>query len=297
MVQKQTDIFHNAPAFVPMYTYERSNSYPSGHRNVMFDRRGIRPLPRIPGGRDKLYGTPEKGSPDIKTLYAYLKHFGGICASHTSGTGMGTDWRDSDPLAEPIVEIFQGCRQSYEHEGAPGTAKNPKDSIGGYKPAGFVWQALKKGVRLGFQSSSDHYSTHISYAIVYAEDTTRKAILDGFKARHCYAAQDNIVLDVQCNGHMMGDTFELKGKPSIRIQAVGTLPIARLSIIRGAGTGTPVYVYDGQPKKKEVTMTWTDKSPEWGKVNYYYVRVEQQRPKGGTGTLAWASPMWITVRK
>jgi len=26
---------------------------------------------------------------------------GGICASHTSGTGMGTDWRDNDPEVEP----------------------------------------------------------------------------------------------------------------------------------------------------------------------------------------------------
>ena len=30
-------------------------------------------------------------------LYRYLKQFNGVTASHTSGTNMGTDWRDNDP--------------------------------------------------------------------------------------------------------------------------------------------------------------------------------------------------------
>jgi hypothetical protein len=297
LVQKQTDIFHHPPAFTPMFTYERSVSYPSGHRNAMFARRGIRPLPRIPGGRGPLFGTPEKGSPDIKTFYAYLKHFGGICASHTSGTGMGTDWRDYDAIAEPVVEIYQGLRQSYEHEGAPATAKGPKDSIGGYRPLGFIWNAWRKGHRLGIEVSSDHYSTHISYAVVFAEEPTRKGILDAFQKRHSYGANDNIILDVRCGEKMMGDVFELRGKPSLRVKAVGTQPIARVSIVRGVGSEVPRYVYDTEPKKKEVELTWTDEAPEWGKTNYYYVRIEQTRPKGGAGALAWASPMWITVRK
>ena len=118
MTQKRTDMFHHPPPFMPMFTYERSVTYPSGHRNAMFAQRGIRPLPRIGGGQELLYGTPEAGSPDIKMFYAYLKHFDGICASHTSGTDMGTDWRDNDPEVEPIVEIYQGCRQNYEYEGA-----------------------------------------------------------------------------------------------------------------------------------------------------------------------------------
>ena len=32
---------------------------------------------------------------------------------------MGTDWRDNDPELEPVVEIYQGARNNYEHEGAP----------------------------------------------------------------------------------------------------------------------------------------------------------------------------------
>jgi hypothetical protein len=295
LVQKQTAMYHHPPRFVPMFTYERSVTYPSGHRNAMFPRRGIRPLP-IATGKEEMYGTPESGAPDVKTFYAYLRKFGGICASHTSGTGMGTDWRDNDPGVEPVVEIYQGLRQNYEHEGAPGSAKDKADSIGGYQPAGFIWNALRKGYRLGFEVSSDHYSSHISYAVVCAREPSREAIVDAFKKRHCYGANDNIILDVRCGEHMMGDMFDLSGKPELKIHALGTRPIARLSIIRGVDSGAPIYIYDAQPNQQEVNLTWTDAAPQRGKTNYYYVRIEQVPPEGGYGALAWASPMWIRVQ-
>src|SRR6516162_4371334 len=130
----------------------------------MMPRRGIRPLPR-----GELPGTPDKGAPDTKRLYAYLKHFGGICASHTSATGMGTDWRDNDPVVEPIVEIYQGHRHNYEFPGAP-RSPTEQTQIGGFEPKGFVVHALDKGYKLGFQSSSDHVSTHISYGVVLTDN-------------------------------------------------------------------------------------------------------------------------------
>jgi len=111
--------------------------------------------------------------------------------------------------------------------------------------------------------------------------------------RHCYAANDNIILDVRCGEHMMGDIFALKGKPTLELRVIGTLPIARLSIIRGVGKAKPTYVYDVEPGKQEIALTWTDQQPAWGQRSYYYVRVEQTKPKDGFGALAWASPMWI----
>ena len=61
-------------------------------------------------------------------LYEYLRYYDGIAASHTSGTRMGTDWRDNDPEVEPIVEIYQGDRQNYEMPGAP-RSNSGRDSI------------------------------------------------------------------------------------------------------------------------------------------------------------------------
>ncbi len=281
LIQKSADLHFNPPRFVGAQTYERSVVYPNGHRNVMMPRRGIRPLPR-----GELPGTPEAGAPDTKLLYAYLKHFGGICASHTSATDMGTDWRDNDPEVEPVVEIYQGHRHNYEHFGAP---RSPTEAtqIGGYEPKGFVWNALEKGYKLGFESSSDHVSTHLSYAILYAEDTTRPALIDAFKKRHCYAATDNILLDVRSGDHFMGDTFTTKEKPSLQIVVKGTATVAKLHIIRDNK-----YAMTTEPNARDVTFRFSDDDAKPGESHYYYVRVEQV-----DGNLAWGSPVWITYEK
>ena len=277
IIQKSADLHLNPPRFVAAQTYERSVVYPNGHRNVMMPKRGIRPLPR-----GDLPGTPEEGTPDTKLLYAYLRHFGGICASHTSATDMGTDWRDNDPEVEPVVEIYQGHRHNYEHFGAP---RSPTEAtnIGGYQPKGFVWNALEKGYRLGFESSSDHVSTHLSYAIVYAEETSRPALIDGFKRRHCYAATDNIVLDVRSGDHFMGDTFATREKPSLQIVVKGTAPVAKLHVVRDNK-----YVLSTEPNARDVTFRYTDDDAKPGESHYYYVRVEQ-----ADGNLAWGSPVWV----
>ncbi len=245
----------------------------------MVAQRGIRPLPRLAGNQ------PNGVAPgDTKMLYKYLRAFDGICASHTSATDMGTDWRDNDPKVEPFVEIYQGDRQNYEYLGAP-RSNSPNDSQGGYQPAGYVWNALAKGYRLGFQSSSDHISTHISYAIVYAEKPTREAILDGFKKRHCYGATDNIVLEVRSGDHLMGDEFETREAPRLQIRAVGTRPVKQVVVVKDNKV-----VYTATPNKAQVDMTWMDNAAKAG-TSYYYVRLEQE-----DGQLAWASPMWINYR-
>lgn len=289
--QKQDDMYFHAQTFMPMYTYERSVVYPSGHRNVMFAKRGIRPLPRLGGGEENQFGSEDGGSPDVKRLYAYLKHFDGICSSHTSATKMGTDWRDNDSAVEPVVEIYQGHRQNYEYEGAPQSAKED-DTIGDYRPAGFVWNAWRKGYRLGIQVSSDHVSTHLSYGVVLAEKPTRDGIVDAFKKRHSYGAQDNIILIVRCGDHLMGDEFTVKSPPEFEIHAIGTAPIARVSIIRGVGSEVPTYVYNAEPNEAEVKLTWKDDMAVAGETSYYYVRIEQADKK-----LAWASPMWIKFER
>lgn len=279
IIQKMTDLHHNRDRFVPVHSYERSVAYPSGHRNVIVPRRGVRPLPIAANQM----GTEEDGSPDVKNLYAYLKHFGGMCAVHTSGTNMGTDWRDNDPEVEPVVEIYQGHRHNYEHFGAP-RAPTEATQIGGYQPKGFIWNAFEKGYKLGFQSSSDHVSTHWSYAIVLTDDLSRQGIIDAFKKRHSYAATDNIVLDVRSGEHIMGDIFQTNGRPSLRIKALGTAPIAKLHVVRDNK-----YALTIEPKTDTVELTYNDDDAQPGETHYYYVRVEQ-----ADGNLAWASPMWIT---
>jgi hypothetical protein len=281
LTQKATDLYHLPPRFTPMFTYERSVPYPQGHRNVMWAQRGIRTLPRLqnPGG-----GMHDD---DTKMLYDYLKELGGICASHTSATsGMGTDWRDNDAIAEPIVEIYQGDRNSYEHLGAPRVARRPAEGIAGFQPYGLVWNALALQYKFGFQSSSDHISTHISYGIAIAEDHTRAAILDAFKKRHCYAATDNILLDVRSGEHLMGDEFDADGPVRLKVLVHGTRPITRVDVIKDF-----MYVYSTEPRTDRVAFEWSDEEPRTTGLSWYYVRAIQE-----DNELAWGSPFWIHRR-
>jgi hypothetical protein len=246
---------------------------------VVFVQRGIRPLPRLPKVDE---ATPGK-APDTQMFYDYLRAFNGVVASHTSATNMGTDWRDNDPRVEPVVEIYQGDRQNYEMPGAP-RSNTADDSIGGWRPKGFVNLALEMGYKLGFQASSDHISTHMSYCNLFVRDATREAVLDAFQKRHVYGSTDNILADVRCGDHMMGDVFNSAQAPELKVKLEGTAPFAKVHVIRDNK-----YVYTTEPKRASVEFTWRDNSPVAGKASYYYVRGEQE-----DGELVWASPMWIT---
>ena len=279
--QKLDDIFLIPSVFTPMFNYERSIAYPEGHRNIIMARRGVRTLPRLPKVDEKT----SRSAPDTRMLYAYLQHYDGVVASHTSATGMGTDWRDHDVLREPAVEIYQGLRQNYEMPDAP-RSNNPNDSIGGYRPKGFVSLALAKGYKMSFEASSDHVSTHQSYAMLYATDTTREALLDALKKRHVYAATDDILADVRSGDHIVGEEFETSELPTITVKLTGTAPFAKVHIIKDS-----LYAYTTEPHQAEVEFSWRDTSPQADQTSYYYVRGEQE-----DGEVVWVSPMWITYR-
>jgi hypothetical protein len=290
LIQKTTDAYHVKERFTPMFTYERSVAYPHGHRNCMFAQRGVRTLPRLaePDPEKRVGGVH---ADDTKMLYRYLKELDGICASHTSATSMGTDWRDNDKDVEPFVEIYQGDRMSYEKEEAPRAGYDPKGdkkpaNIAGWFPKGFINHALDKGYRLAFQSSSDHSSTHISFCIVLAERHDRAAILDAAKKRHCYAATDNIIVDVRSGEHVMGDEFKTNAAPALQIKVIGTAKLAKVEVVKDSNV-----VQTFEPGKAEFETKWTDDKPTPG-THYYYVRVQQ-----ADGEIAWGSPLWIEVPK
>jgi hypothetical protein len=286
LTQKTTDLHHQARTFLPMFTYERSVNYPGGHRNVMFPYRGVRTLPRLSGEVGGVQTNVNGRDLDAEMLFRYLNELGGLCAAHTSATDMGTDWRANDPNAEPIVEIYQGDRDSYEHLGGPRVAHNFADATGGWRPLGMVWNALAMQYKIGFQASSDHISTHISFAVALAEEPTREGIFDAFRRRHCYGATDNILLDVRCGEHLMGDEFTHEGPVTLRILAHGTGPIQRIDIVKDFH-----FVYSTEPKTDRAELRWTDEDPTNRNPSWYYVRVLQEN-----GEIAWGSPMWISTQ-
>ena len=94
--------------------YERSVLYPEGHRNVVFPQRGIRPLPRLP---KMAADSPPHPRPTRRCCTTTCGSSGASWRRTRRARDMGTDWRDNDPLLEPVVEIYQGDRQNYEMPG------------------------------------------------------------------------------------------------------------------------------------------------------------------------------------
>jgi hypothetical protein len=278
--QKANDLYTVPGAFISMYGYERSVPYPNGHRNVIWAERGHRTLP-LPQAR-----IPAQMAADTGRLYAYLRRTNGICTLHTSATDQGTNWEEHDDALEPIVELFQGFHTSYEAPGAPKTTDDKTDLVHGpYRPDGFVSKALEKGYRLGFQASSDHVSTHVSYACVLAEEFSRKGLLAAMRQRHTYAATDNIVLDVRIGPAIMGDEVHT-AQPRFDVVVLGTGPVARVEVLRN---GEIVHTERPPGDTAEVRFRWEDPAPRKGeKASYYYVRVLQK-----DGQMAWASPIWV----
>jgi hypothetical protein len=295
LTQKSADMYFLPPRFVPLYGYERSVQFPNGHRNVFHATRGVPVFPfQLKLDQTGVFpgiGTGQVVSNDTKLLYEFLSRTKGLAIPHTSGTStMGTDWRDNDPSIEPVVEMYQGCRNSYETLDAPRVhprGENPENAPGGFQSAGLVWKAYAKGYRLGTIASSDHGSTHIAYALVYTPENERTAVLDSIHRRHTYGATDNIVLDFRANGHFMGEEFTTAERPHFTLHAIGTEKIAKVTLVRDNE-----YLYSATPRVDETTLEYTDDKPKRGQAALYYVRLEQ-----ADGELAWSSPVWITCTK
>ncbi len=282
LLHQTVDVFSVSGRFQPFYGYERSISFPDGHRNILFAERGKPTLPVTEAER-----THEEGA---ARLYEYLKEHDGIAISHTSASNMGTDWRDNDPEVEPLVEIYQGDRVSNEYEGAPKAARtgNLRSAPGGFRPEGYVWNAWAKGYKLGVQAASDHLSTHISYAATIAEEFTREGMLDAMKKRHSYGATDNIILDYRLRTggreYLQGDILTADGDFRLSVRVIGTTPIRQIDIIRDQ-----TFLYNRQNLEADVSLEFADADVEPGE-HLYYVRVIQV-----DGNMAWSSPIWVTV--
>ena len=80
--EKSYDLFPIPGGYTPLFGYERSVPYPNGHRNVVFDQRGVHVLPISPAeNQNQVNSGP--------VLYPYLKQNRGICMPHSLATGPG----------------------------------------------------------------------------------------------------------------------------------------------------------------------------------------------------------------
>ena len=303
MTQKLADMYHFPDRFSTLYGYERNPGNPFGHRNLIYTHRDypIVPffipahprflLPDSPDGELLTFSSMGFGSGvrnETKLMYDVARRTNGLAIPHTSGTNsMGTDWRDNDPEVDTVAEIYQGARQNYEHKNAPRGIRDGEEAAaaGGFQEPGMLWNAWTKGYRIGVIASSDHFSTHISYAMVYTPGTDRESIHDSIRSRHTYGATDNIVLEFRVGSAFMGDEVAVDEPQRILVRVRGTDRIAAVHLIRDAG-----YIYKDEPGRPETEFEYVDTDAGPGE-HWYYVRVEQE-----DGELAWSSPIWVSQR-
>ncbi len=318
--QKSADLFHVPGRFTPLYGYERTVNFPLGHRNIFHDTRGVFSL-RVP----KLHvrETPRLLDSDPPNLWKYLRRTGGIGIPHTPATTMGTNWERRNDEVIPVTEIYQGDRNSYETQGGPRAALPTDPGLGGAGLAphqdGLVQNALGVGYRMGFIASSDHFSTHISYANLIVPDgvTTRSDLLDAFRSRRTYASTDNIAVDFHAGDSHQGSVITASEAPNLNIRVDGTAPVLRVEVIKnnrsvyvhkGDGSSSVEFEYrdaDFGDTSMGETVTITDwERPETGirgrtdtTESFYYLRVFQSfsaEEPDKEGEIAWSSPIFVS---
>jgi len=278
--QKMADLFTIESRFTGFYSYERSNPMGKGgggHRNLWFPERGN------PVYYSKIV---DRDSPSPAGLYDQLRGDRVRCAmgAHTPGWNVGAGegtWTYNDAEFEPVAEIFQAYRTSYEMPGKAGdrTSANFKRSI---------WAALERGYRLGLIASSDHWSTHLSYACVYADELSRDSIFRAIQARRTYAAMDKIVLEFSINDQPMGAELEATGPVDVRATVIGTDKLATVELVKNNR-----FIYSKKPDDRRFELTFRDTAAAEG-TSYYYLRVTQaNKLPDGSPIMAWSSPIWV----
>ncbi len=282
-VMRAADRFHAPGHFVPFFGYEWIGGNDNRrHRNIVSaDRIGPPPF------------DDEDGQRDIRATWATLPRGRAITLAHHTACSMSLLWKQDpgeavDPGIEPVVEIFQASRGSSEHPGCP-TLQNHFATSGQHAnqfhvDGGWVSDALKLGIRMGFVASSDHMSTHASYACVYATACTREALIEALLARRCYAASDRILCTFRAGGAFMGEAVPCPdGEVPFALHFAGAGPLREITLLR-----------DSEPYR-----TWTGDGASARTIelslpadacrgHWFYARCIQE-----DSHLAWSSPIWL----
>ena len=290
--QKAVDLMTHAPRFVGIYSYEHSMERPGGHRNLLFLKRGA-PMRLIDRRRVQEDNLPPNLWKWIEGNVLTQPGQKVVVVPHTFGSGPLADWNWPNPPYDSVLEIYQAFRGSYEAWRLPDDEKRGPTQTD--EPGHFAQDALAKGNVYGFVSFSDHFSTHNSWAAVWAETEDRRGILDGMLARRSYGASDEIIVRASADGHMPGARFEASAARPPQIEAEIEAPdeIVRIDVVKDGK-----YVYTTRPGKRTAKISFRDLDAAVGET-YYYLRVFQRDPENPSGDpeAAWVSPFFVTYKE
>ena len=291
--QKTVDLMSHPPVFIGVYSYEHSLQRPSGHRNVLFLKRGgpLRVADRERNPDDNLPPNLWKWMTEHALTQPGQQV---IIVPHTFGETRQpiADFNWNNPSFDCLLEIYQGARSSYEAWRMPKNERRGASQVdqGGH----FAQDALARGDRYGFVSFSDHGSTHNSWAAVWVKNEDRAGLFEAMGARRTYAASDEMILQVAAGDHMPGEEFtaEASNPPIIHARIAAPNTILRIDVIKNGR-----YLYTTRPNARTASLEFQDRSAEAGKA-YYYLRAFQTDTENPTGDpeVAWSSPWLVTYK-
>jgi hypothetical protein len=221
-VKDTAKAFHEPGRFVTIPGYEWSGIHPNGgDRNVHF----LEDHPEI--FRSSRWqapdAPPETEANDAHQLFDRLRGKDAIVVAHVGGRPANLQFHDDE--IERLIEVASAWGK-------------------------FEWMiedAMRLGHKVGFCAGSDDHKGRpgASYpgrsffgwygglTCVLAKELTREAIFEALRARHCYATTgQRMILQVTCDGHVMGEEYRAKGPRHISIRAIGTAPIERIDLFR-----------------------------------------------------------------
>jgi hypothetical protein len=131
-------------------------------------------------------------------------------------------------------------------------------------------EALRRGLRVGIVANGANHQgrpgggdpgagdmvAHGGLTCAYATARTREAIWEALRSRRCYGTTGaRILLDVQADGHPMGDAYRPLEPPRISVRVSGTAEIERVEIHRGSEVAYR-YPEEDIPRPGWVRVVW-----------------------------------------
>jgi hypothetical protein len=273
LIREVTEIYNEPGRFVTLLGYEWT-SWTYGHRHILY-----------PGVEGEIFSFRDPDSDTPEELWELVQPYGAIVIPHHPGGGpIATDWDHHDDKAEPLVEICSVHGNS-DYYGCPLQIYSPEKGA-------FVQDALERGFKLGILASGDTHDGHpgrksagypsMGIAGIWAGELSRKSIWEALMAKRIYGTSGaRILLEFEIDGHLMGETFELKDEAEmqIKVHAIGTTKIKQVEILENAR-----ILFKDEVGKTEVNLRYTHTI----KPDYYYrVRLMQTDQE-----MAWSSPIW-----
>jgi hypothetical protein len=164
-------------------------------------------------------------------------------------------WKRQDRRLEPLVEIYQQRRGSYEAVDAP------RRTFDFDAKAPSVVDYLRAGWRFGVIASSDHIGVGHAFAAVYSRGRSRSDLFKALRERRTYAATAKIALDVSLGDMIMGDQGHVEPSAPLSIRADAGAVIAAIDVIRNG----------------EVAARWHGTEPARGLLTLRVVNRETER--------------------